>query len=206
MKRKINEEEYNQVIKLGICDNENQALDIVYELQDNGIESYNKGNIVYISAEQDRNNPHYIDEIQEYAMNIFNKKCNTSNKMKLACSKQKNMKITETKLKSLIKESVKKALTETNLSNIEKTELLWRDTIKAEGELVNELVAMLKKYGIKTASAHKFPSGRPCVAISSDEHYNSSAEAIAKSFAKRKNCDINVTTYPATVFYALEER
>ena len=95
MKRKINEEEYNQVIKLGACGNEHEALDIVYNLEHEGIESYNEGNVVYISVEQDRNNPHYIDDVKEYAMNIINNMRNTTNKMKLACSNKRNVKLTE---------------------------------------------------------------------------------------------------------------
>ena len=106
MKRRLNEEEYNQVIKLGVCGNKHEALDIVNNLKNEGIDSYNEGNVVYISVEQDKNNPHYVDDVKEYAMNMFKQVCGNTNKMKLACSKQKNMKITESKLKKIIKEAV----------------------------------------------------------------------------------------------------
>mgnify|MGYP007053719411 CR=1 FL=1 len=39
---RFTEEEYNQVIKLGACGNEHEALDIVYNLEHEGIESYNE--------------------------------------------------------------------------------------------------------------------------------------------------------------------
>ena len=112
MKRKINEEEYNQVIKLGACGNKHEALELVNNLRNEGIDSYNEDNVVYISVEQDRNNPHYVDDVKEYAMNMFKQTCGNIGKMKLACSKRKTMKLTESKLKSLIKESVRKALLE----------------------------------------------------------------------------------------------
>ena len=112
MRHKLNEEEYNQVIKLGACGNEHEALDLVYNLKNEGIDSYNEGNVVYISVKQDRNNPHYVDDVKEYAMNMFKQACGNMGKMKLACSKRKTMKLTESKLKNLIKESVRKALLE----------------------------------------------------------------------------------------------
>ena len=113
MKHKLNEEEYNEVIKLGVCNDEQQASEIVYRLQDEGIESYNEGNVVCISIEQDRNDPHYVDDVKNYAMSIFNEMCKNDNqRMRIACSKHKTLKLTESKLKSLIKESVRKALLE----------------------------------------------------------------------------------------------
>jgi hypothetical protein len=46
-------------------------------------------------------------------MSIFNEMCKNDNqRMRLACSKHKTLKLTESKLKSLIKESVRKALLE----------------------------------------------------------------------------------------------
>ncbi len=112
MRHKLNEEEYNQVIKLGACGDEHEALDLVYNLKNEGIDSYNEGDVVYISVEQDRNNPHYVDDVKEYAMSMFKQACGNMGKMKLVCSKRKTMKLTESKLKSLIKESVRKALLE----------------------------------------------------------------------------------------------
>ena len=112
MRRKLNEEEYNEVIKLGACANEQQASEIIYKLQGEGIESYNEGNVVFISVEQDRNDPHYVDDVKEYAMNMFNQLCGNMGKMKLACSKKKTVKLTESKLKNMIKEAVRNALKE----------------------------------------------------------------------------------------------
>ena len=105
-RRKLNEEEYNEIIKLGSAIDENQANEIAQELQKRNITAEAEGRDVIISVERDRLNPYYVDDVKEYAMEIFNDICGSANKMKLACSKQKNMKITESKLKKLIKEAV----------------------------------------------------------------------------------------------------
>lgn len=112
MRRKLNEENYNQVIELGTCSDLDKVSEVIYRLKEEGIEAYNKGNKVIISVEQDRNNPHYVDDIREYAMNIFNNACRETGKMKLACSKNKTVKLTESKLKNMIKEAVHNALKE----------------------------------------------------------------------------------------------
>lgn len=111
MKRKINEENYNEPIEIGVAQDNFQAKDIVTFLKKEGIDAYSEGNSVYILVERDRNNPHYVDDVKEYAIKIFNEFCgNDGQPMKLACSKQKNKKLTESKLRNIIKESVRAAL------------------------------------------------------------------------------------------------
>lgn len=107
MKRKINEENYNEQIEIGVAQDKFQAKDIVTFLKKEGIDAYSDGNTVFILAERDSNDPQYVDDIKQYAIKIFNEFCgNSQQPMKLACSKQKNMKITESKLKKLIKEAI----------------------------------------------------------------------------------------------------
>ena len=111
MKRKINEENYNEQIKIGVAQNNFQAKSIVNMLRKEGIDAYNKENIVFILVERDRNDPHYVDDVKQYAIKKFNEFCgNGEQPMKLACSKQKNKKLTESKLRNIIKESVRTAL------------------------------------------------------------------------------------------------
>ena len=107
MKRKINEENYNEQIEIGVAQDKFQAKAIVNMLRKEGIDAYSDGNSVFILIERDRNDLHYVDDVKQYAIEKFNEFCGDCKQpMKLACSKQKNMKITESKLKKLIKEAV----------------------------------------------------------------------------------------------------
>ena len=106
MKRRINEENYNEIIKLGVCNDKQQVTEIIGKLKEEGIDAYNEGPNVYIAVEKDNNNPHYIDDVKDFAMNMFNDVCGSMAKMKLACSKKKTKKLTESKLKEIIKEAV----------------------------------------------------------------------------------------------------
>ena len=200
MKRKINEENYNEQIEIGVAQDKFQAKAIVNMLRKEGIDAYSDGNSVFILAERDSNNPHYIDDIKQYAIEKFNEFCGDGKQpMKLACSKQKNMKITETKLKSLIKESVRKALLESDMSDFN-NDIEWTKMVNSEKKFIEELVSYLNKRGIKSAKMASTPSGWPCVGITSDEHYNTNAQSIAEAYGQRHG-EMRVQTYPATTYY-----
>lgn len=157
MRHNLNEEEYNQVIKLGACGNEHEALDLVYNLKHEGIESYNKGNVVYISVEQDRNNPHYVDDVKEYAMDMFNQACGNMGKMKLACSKRKTIKLTESKLKSLIKESIEEVL---NTMNVNANSMFMNDSMQSEFKFNTQNVDLSRNgYTYKIKAQVNFENG-----------------------------------------------
>jgi SepF-like predicted cell division protein (DUF552 family) len=59
----LNEEEYNQIVKIARMESEHCALEVVEELQNIGVEAFKQGNIVMACIEQDRNNPHYADDV-----------------------------------------------------------------------------------------------------------------------------------------------
>lgn len=68
---KLYEEEYNEVHKIGRAKTPEQAIKIVKKIRNIGIEAYNKGNDVIISVEQDRNDPHYVDDMIQMCRNII---------------------------------------------------------------------------------------------------------------------------------------
>ena len=59
----LNEEEYNQIVKIAKMESEYCALEVVEELQSMGIEAFNQGNMVMAYIEQDKYNPHYVDDV-----------------------------------------------------------------------------------------------------------------------------------------------
>ena len=59
----LNEEEYNQIVKIAKMENERCALEVVEELQSMGVEAFNQGNMVMAYIEQDRFNPYYVDDV-----------------------------------------------------------------------------------------------------------------------------------------------
>ena len=59
----LNEEEYNQIVKIAKMESEYCALEVVEELQSMGIEAFNQGNMVMAYIEQDKYNPYYVDDV-----------------------------------------------------------------------------------------------------------------------------------------------
>ena len=59
----LNEEEYNQIVKIAKMESERCASDVVEELQSIGVDAFNQGNMVMACIEQDRNNPYYVDDV-----------------------------------------------------------------------------------------------------------------------------------------------
>lgn len=202
MKRKINEENYNEQIKIGVAQDNFQAKSIVNMLKKEGINAYNKENIVFILVERDRNDPHYVDDVKQYAIKKFNEFCgNDGQPMKLACSKQKTMKLTESKLKSLIKESVRKALLE-NDDEQYRRDMQIQQWYKEDLQLCNELLNFLKKNGVKTAKIYT-NRATPVVMVNTDEYYNLDIDSICDKFTKPRRMYATFQTYPATTYIVL---
>lgn len=207
MKRKINEENYNEQIEIGVAQDKFQAKAIVNMLKKEGIDAYSDGNSVFILAERDSNNPHYVDDIKQYAIEKFNEFCGDSKQpMKLACSKQKNMKITESKLRNLIKESVKKALKESDIYDkqldLERQQQAW---FQEEKELCEKLVDFLQKKGVSTANVGQLPSGLPVVQVDTDEYFEKKVSTFAMQFAESRHMYASSQTYPATTHIRLNK-
>ena len=59
----LNEEEYNQIVKIAKMESEYCALEVVEELQSMGVDAFNQGNMVMAYIEQDKYNPHYVDDV-----------------------------------------------------------------------------------------------------------------------------------------------
>ena len=76
MKKYLREEEYNQIVNLGKIDDVSNAKKLQKRLNMMGIDSYVDGNEFYISVEQDRNDPHYVDDITNIARKEYNKMFN----------------------------------------------------------------------------------------------------------------------------------
>ena len=77
----LNEEEYNQIVKIAKMESERCASEVVEELQSIGIDAFNQGNMVMACIEQDRNNPHYVDEVVYKCKEIAKKYIETHSEM-----------------------------------------------------------------------------------------------------------------------------
>ena len=116
MKNILKEEEYNQIISLGTFDNPDIALAIQHKLYNMGIDTELKDNELLLSVEQDRNDPHYVDDVLNIAKNEI-KKCLSQTKynerQNLACSKTR---LTNNELNFILSECIK-ILTEGEVFN-----------------------------------------------------------------------------------------
>lgn len=94
MKRYLYEEEYNQIVKICSITDVKKIKKLKQRLDLMGIDSFIKNNEFYISVEQDRNDPHYVDDIvniarREYAKldndNLFHSFKLAENELKWVC-------------------------------------------------------------------------------------------------------------------------
>lgn len=72
MKKFLREEEYNQIIKIGEIFKPEHIEAIRERLDVMGIYFHIKNNELYIEVEQDRKDPHYVDDIIELVRNEYN--------------------------------------------------------------------------------------------------------------------------------------
>lgn len=158
MKRKINEENYNEQIEIGVAQDKFQAKAIVNMLRKEGIDAYSEGNSVFILVERDRNDPHYVDDIKQYAIEKFNEFCGDGKQpMKLACSKRKTIKLTESKLKSLIKESIEEVL---DTMNVNANSMFIKDSMQSEFKFNTQDVVLSRNgYTYKIIAQVNFENG-----------------------------------------------
>lgn len=73
MKRILHEEEYNQIVKIGKIYDKNIIKKLQHRLSVMGIDSHVDGDEVYITVEQDKNDPHYVDDIVDIAKKVLAK-------------------------------------------------------------------------------------------------------------------------------------
>lgn len=106
------------------------------------------------------------------------------------------IKLTESKLKKLIKEAVQTTLDQ---------EREWHEYIQQEKKVLEELLNTLTRNGIQTAQMSEYRSGLPVIAISTDEWHNSNAYEIARKFAEARGMYVKDDFYPATTYIKLEK-
>lgn len=73
MKKYLREEEYNQIVKIGDVNDIMSAKSLRKRLDMMGIDCYIDGNEIFISVEQDRNDPHYVDDMVDIARKEYNR-------------------------------------------------------------------------------------------------------------------------------------
>lgn len=67
---RINEGEYGQIIKIATMFDEKAAVEICEELKSNGIDVYNKGNVVYALVERDNIDDYYVEDVKALAKKL----------------------------------------------------------------------------------------------------------------------------------------
>lgn len=111
---------------------------------------------------------------------------------------KKTIKLTESDLKSIIKESVKRILKE----DMDKELMLqkqMKDFYDEDAKLYKELEMFLKRNGVKNVFIKKNNSA---LSIPTNE-YNSNVKKLLNSFASSKNMSVNDNVYPATTTITL---
>lgn len=73
MKRILHEEEYNQIVKIGKIYDKNIIKKLQHRLSVMGIDSHVDGDELFITVEQDRNDPHYVDDVASLARAEYNR-------------------------------------------------------------------------------------------------------------------------------------
>ena len=86
---RLHEEEYNQIVKIGRFGDKRKALIAVEKIKNLGVYAYSEGPEVFVSIEQDRNDPHYVDDVVSICRNMFKSNTNDFGKYKLAESEFK---------------------------------------------------------------------------------------------------------------------
>lgn len=112
------------------------------------------------------------------------------------------IRLTESELKKIITESVKKFLKEGNpQADLDRR---WYEYVQEEKRKHQELVNFLKRYGINSAELSETQGGLPVVAMDTDEYNNSNARIIADNFVKGKREYISSNSYPATTYLRID--
>lgn len=110
------------------------------------------------------------------------------------------IKLTESKLKQIVSESVKKILSE-DFNNVES----WKEYINTQRKPLEDLLKILKRNGIESANISEYRSGVPRIGISTDEYYDKNVYKIADQFASSRNMYVSDDSYPATTYITLRQ-
>lgn len=195
MKKYLREAEYGLSCKIGPANDIVKAKEVVRRLREMGLDSSIEDGNVIIDVERDPFDDHYVDDMTKIAKKEY---------MKIMKSgESRSYRMAESKLKKIIKETVQKALLESNTvdTSYVDNEREWAKLVNSEKKFIEELVAFLNRNGIKSARVGSQPSGWPCVSMASDEHRSSNARRIAEAFGERRGKTMRVHSYPATTHY-----
>lgn len=103
------------------------------------------------------------------------------------------IKLTESKLREIVSESIKRSINEITSNEYYNPYAAWQELTNKQEETLKVLLDKLKNMGVKSAHMHNFPSGAPCIAIDSDEY-----RKIVKFIPDNFRAQIN----PATTYIA----
>lgn len=110
------------------------------------------------------------------------------------------IKLTESKLKQIVAESVKRILSE-DFNNDES----WREHVDAQRKPLEDLLKILKRYGIESAHVSEYRTGVPRISISTDEYNEKNVWEIANKFAESRKMYVSEDSYPATTHIRLNQ-
>ena len=110
------------------------------------------------------------------------------------------IKLTESKLRQIVTESVKKILSEDYDNNA-----AWKELVESQRKPLEELLSILKRAGIESANISEYRSGSPRIGMSTDEYYEKKAYSIADKFATPRNMYVSEDSYPATTYIRLNQ-
>ena len=130
------------------------------------------------------------------------------------------VKLTETELKKIIAESVKKVLSEIGdtprgqyalgavkgkVSENTDNDIAWQEFVNEQKNVLEQLMKIFQRSGINSAELTTYRTGLPVIAINTDEWNNSNAHEIARKFAESKGMYVSDQWYPATTYIKLEK-
>lgn len=110
------------------------------------------------------------------------------------------IKLSESKLRQIVTESVKKILSE-DFNNNES----WKEYVDTQRKHLEDLLKILKRSGIESCNISEYRTGVPRISISTDEYYNKKVYEITERFAKSRNMYVTEDSYPATTYIKLNQ-
>lgn len=110
------------------------------------------------------------------------------------------IKLTESKLKQIVTESVKKILSE-DFNNDEP----WKEYVDTQRKHLEDLLKILKRNGIESAHVSEYRTGVPRISMNTDEYNEKKAYEIADRFASLRNMYVSEDSYPATTHIRLNQ-
>ena len=108
--------------------------------------------------------------------------------------------LTESKLKQIVAESVKKILSEDYDNNA-----AWKEWIEFQRKALEELLSILKRAGIESANISEYRTGAPRIGMDTDEYYDKKVYEISNRFASSRNMYVSEDSYPATTYIRLNQ-